>query len=245
MSENITSHPLVLVTGAAHRLGREIALSLANQGFSIGLHYHSSQDAAVQTAAQIEAIGSPAHLLQADLRDPQQINQLFETIASLPYKLSGLVNSAAIMPVSRLDQSGVDIWDEIFSLNLRAAWLCSQKAAKLIMPGSGWIINISDAGINKAWMNYAIYNLSKASLQHLTRLLARTYAPFIRVNAIAPGFVLRNQEILDEDWQRMKRRLPLQESGQLQDIGQAAIFLINQSAITGQTITIDGGYQLV
>jgi NAD(P)-dependent dehydrogenase (short-subunit alcohol dehydrogenase family) len=236
---------LVLVTGAAHRIGRVIALALARNGYAIGLHHLTSAKAAQQTAREIEDIGMPAILLQADLRDPNQIDRLFQELSGLPYPLTGLVNSAAIMPVSRLDNLSVELWDEIFALNLRAAWLCSQKAAHLIQPRNGWIINITDAGTCKVWKQHAAYNLSKSALNTLTRLLARTYAPQIRVNAVAPGLILPPSEMPVETWQKLVQRLPLSKTGKPEDIAQAVIFLVNNPAITGQIISIDAGFQLL
>jgi len=236
---------MVLITGAAHRIGRIIALAFARNGFAIGLHHHTSVDAAKQTAIEIDKIGMPSVLLQGDLRDPNQIDHLFQDLSLLPYQLTGIVNSAAIMPVSRLDEMSVDLWDEIFAINLRAAWLCSQKAARLILPRNGWIINISDAGTSKTWKEHAGYNLSKAALQTLTRLLARTYAPKIRVNAVAPGLILPPPDMADEDWQNLVNRLPLCKPGEPEDIAQTVLFLASNSTITGQIIAIDAGYQLL
>jgi len=245
MTNKTSIPPMVLVTGAAHRIGRVIAVALAKAGYSVGLHFHTSETEARQTAVEIEKLEVPVHILQADLRDPRQIQYLFQKISTLPVELVGLVNSAALMPISRLDQTQVELWDDIFALNLRAAWLCSQQAARLILPRNGWIINITDTGAHKTWTKYAIYNLSKSALQDLTRLLARTYAPQIRVNAIAPGLILRNPVMPEDEWQHLQSRLPLHVSGQPEDIAQAINFLIQQPAITGQTITIDGGYHIL
>lgn len=240
-----SSAPLVIITGAARRIGREIALLLAKSGFSIGIHYHLSVDDAVQTSQEITKLGGQAILFKADLRDPAQITTLFQQVQKLPMKLIGLINSAAVMPVSRLDTSPVELWDEIFNINVRSAWLCSQHAARIILPGEGWIINLTDAGASNAWTEHAIYNLSKYALQHLTRLQARTFAPQIRVNAIAPGLILQHPETSDLAWNRLQQRLPLSASGTPEEIARAVLFLVNQPAITGQTIVVDGGYQLL
>lgn len=245
MIAEISPSPLVLVTGAAHRIGRAIALALAGRGFAIGLHFHTAAGQAQQTAEEIAALGRSAYLLPADLRDPQQVMAMFSEIASLPNPLTGLVNSAGIMPVSRLDDTSVDLWDDIFTLNLRAAWLCGQQTVQLMQPRPGWIINITDAGAEKTWTKYAAYILSKSALQDLTRLQARTYAPRIRVNAVAPGLILRSPEVTEEEWQHLIQRLPLRESGQPQDIARAVLFLADHPSITGQTIVVDGGYQLL
>ena len=236
---------LVLVTGAAHRIGRAIALALARNGFAIGLHYLTSTKAAQQTAREIEEIGMPVIQLQADLRDSTQIDRLFQELSGSPYPLIGLVNSAAIMPVSRLDDLSVELWDEIFALNLRAAWFCSQKAARLIQPRNGWIINITDAGTSKVWKQHAAYHLSKSALNSLTLLLARTYAPQICVNAVAPGLVLPPPDMPADDWQKLIQRLPLSNTAKPEDIAQTVVFLANNPAITGQILSVDAGYQLL
>jgi pteridine reductase len=243
--DQVGTPQLVLVTGAAHRIGRAIAVALARNGYAIGLHYLTSEKAALQTAREIEEIGMPAIPVQADLRDPNQIDRLFQELSGLPYPLTGLVNSAAIMPVSRLDDLSVELWDEIFAINLRAAWLCSQKAAHLIQPRNGWIINITDAGTSKVWKQHAAYNLSKSALNTLTRLLARTYAPQIRVNAVAPGLILPPSEMPAETWQKLIQRLPLSKIGKPEDIAQTVLFLVNNPVITGQIISVDAGYQLL
>jgi NAD(P)-dependent dehydrogenase (short-subunit alcohol dehydrogenase family) len=236
---------LALVTGGAVRLGREIALGLARDGYGIILHYRSSSEAAEQTAREIEACGVLCTLVQGNLSDPAQIETIFEKVEGLDYPLSVLVNSAAMMPRGNLTDLTVAGWDDTFDLNLRAPWLSAKAAARLMQARGGVIINISDTGARKAWSGFPAYTISKAGLEVLTRLLARTLAPQIRVNAVAPGLILPSDETGAEDWQRLVDRLPAKHSGTPQDIVQAVIFLIHHQYITGETLIVDGGYQLI
>jgi pteridine reductase len=178
--------PLALVTGAAHRLGKSFALTLARQGFDILLHYHSAEAEARQTQAEIESLSRRVSLVQADLTDPARIQSLISNLQSL----NVLVNSAAFMPHGNVDSLSIENWDTSIDLNLRAPFLLAQECAKKMAEG-GLIVNITDVGARKAWSRYPSYTVSKAALESLTRILARALAPKIRVNAIAPGFVLQ------------------------------------------------------
>jgi NAD(P)-dependent dehydrogenase (short-subunit alcohol dehydrogenase family) len=237
--------PLALVTGAAHRIGRAIALELARQGFAIGLHFFHSQEGAQQTAADLSAIGAPVYLLPANLADPSQVGDLFARVAQLPHPLRVLVNSAAIMPHGNLRAMPVEEWDAVLDLNLRAPWLCSRAAAELMESSGGVIINITDSGAGKSWTGYSAYVVSKAALETLTRLLARTLAPTVRVNAVAPGLILPSTNLPAEQWQRLVNRLPLQAAGQPADVAQAVLFFIRNPYVTGQILAVDGGSQLI
>ncbi len=237
--------PLALVTGAAHRIGRAIALELARQGFAIGLHYFRSEEEAQQTAAELTATGAPAFLLPADLADPAQVEDLFARVAQLPHPLQVLVNSAAVMPRGDLRALPVEDWDAVLNLNLRAPWLCARAAATLMESSGGVIVNITDSGARKSWTGYPAYVVSKAALEALTRLLARALAPAVRVNAVAPGLILPSAELSAEQWQRLLGRLPLQAAGQPSDVARAVLFFVQNPYVTGQILAVDGGYQLI
>ena len=231
---------LALVTGAAHRLGKVFALSLARQGFDLLLHYRQSSDAARQTQTEVESLGRRATLLQADLTDPVQIQSLVSAFDSLQI----LVNSAAFMPSGNVDALTLQNWDTALDLNLRAPFLLAQECSKKMTDG-GLIVNITDVGAQKAWSRYPSYTVSKAALESLTRILARALAPKIRVNAIAPGFVLQSDIVADEEWQRLINRIPLKRPARTDEIASALEFLLQNEYITGQTIVIDGGYSLI
>ena len=231
---------LALVTGAAHRLGKVFALTLARQGFDILLHYHRSRDEALLAKAEIESVGRNVTLAQADLTDPSQIPTLLSNIENL----SVLVNSAAYMPAGNMDALSLENWDTTLDLNLWAPFLLAQEASKNMTNG-GLIVNISDVGAQKAWSRYASYTVSKAALDSLTRILARALAPEIRVNAIAPGFVLQSDIVPAEEWERLIKRVPLKRPARTEEIASALEFLLKNGYITGQTIVVDGGYSLI
>ena len=231
---------LALVTGAARRLGKAFALTLARQGFDIVLHFHQSSEAASQAQQQIEAVGRRVILAPADLTNPADIESLVGNLSSLDV----LVNSAAFMPAGNVGALTIENWDTTLDLNLRAPFLLSQGCAKKMSSG-GLIVNISDVGAQKAWSRYPSYTASKAALESLTRILARALAPEIRVNAIAPGLVLQSDIVPDEEWQRLVQRVPLQRPALPEEVASALDFLLKNKYMTGQTIVVDGGYSLV
>jgi len=231
---------LALVTGAAHRLGKSFALTLARAGYDIVLHYHLAEEEALQTKAEIESLSRNVTLAQADLADPAQIYSLLSTIQSLDV----LVNSAAFMPSGNVDALSIESWDISLDLNLRAPFLLSQECAKKMNDG-GLIVNITDVGAQKAWSKYPSYTVSKAALESLTKILARALAPKIRVNAIAPGFVLQSDIVSVAEWERLIGRIPLKRPARTEEITSALEFLLHNQYVTGQTIVVDGGYSLL
>ena len=236
--------PLALVTGAAHRLGKFFALTLARRGYAILLHYRSDPGMAGGTADEIRALGVPVYLVQADLTIPSQIPNLFSKLDSLSHPFKVLVNSASVMQRADLRTISADDWDATFALNLRAPFMLAQYTAKKMVEG-GLIINITDAGAHKLWTGYPAYLVSKAGLEVLTRLLAKTYAPAIRVNAIAPGLVLPPMNISGVEWEKLVQRLPQKQPVKLEEVAAALAFLLDNPSITGQTIVVDGGYSLI
>lgn len=234
------SSPLALVTGAAHRLGKVFALTLARRGYDIVLHYHRSAEAALQTKEELESVGSRVTLAQADLTDAVQIQSLVSSLEPLNL----LVNSAAFMPSGSVDALSLENWEASLDLNLRAPFLLAKETSKKMTRG-GLIVNISDVGAQKAWSRYPSYTVSKAALESLTKILARAYAPDIRVNAIAPGFVLQSDIVPAEEWERLIKRVPLKRPARPEEIASALEFLLQNEYMTGQTIVVDGGYSLV
>jgi len=210
----------------------------------VGIHYYRSAVPAAETAALVQNLGQPAVLLQADLRQPAEIERLFSELDKLPYQLAVLVNSAAeMLRIPVMDLTSED-WDAALDLNLRAPLLCSQAAARRMGETGGLIINISDAGTGRTWTGYPAYIVSKAGLEALTRLLARALAPRIRVNAIAPGLILPSEETSLEDWQRLVRRVPMQRAGEPEEVAHTVTFLLHNQYVTGESLAVDGGYRL-
>jgi NAD(P)-dependent dehydrogenase (short-subunit alcohol dehydrogenase family) len=143
-----------------------------------------------------------------------------------------------------VDLLSLENWDQSLDLNLRAPFLLAQEASKKMTDG-GLIVNITDVGAQKAWSRFPSYTVSKAALESLTKILARAYAPKIRVNAIAPGFVLQSDIVPAEEWDRLIKRVPLKRPARPEEIASTLEFLLKNEYITGQTIVVDGGYSLV
>ncbi len=238
--------PLALITGAAHRLGRAFALSLARQGYAILLHYNHARDEAESAAAEIRALDVPVFLAQADLTDPHAALGLFRVVDKSAHPLKALVNSAATMQRADARALSVSDWDATLNLNLRAPFILAQQAqSRMRSAGGGLIVNITDVGAEKSWSGFPAYTVSKAALSSLTKVLARSFAPSVRVNAIAPGLVLPADDFPPEEWERLVDRLPLQRPADVDEVTAALEFLLKNEYITGQTITVDGGYSLI
>jgi NAD(P)-dependent dehydrogenase (short-subunit alcohol dehydrogenase family) len=244
MDQDTPIPPLALITGAARRLGSAMAVTLARRGYAIALHYYHSADDARALAATIRETGVSVYPISANLTCEEEIDHLFDAIANLPNRLQVLVNSAALMRPGRLDVLSSKEWDEVMALNLKAPFICTKKAIPLMEQGKGLVVNIIDAGWDKAWTGYGAYIVSKAGLESLTRLQARTYAPGIRVNGIAPGLILPPDDLPEVTWQKLVEKTPLKRSGTLDEVCQVLNFLLENSYITGQIIYVDGGFRL-
>jgi pteridine reductase len=231
------------VTGSAHRLGKAFALSLAKMGYAIALHYRGSADEAEKTVNEIRALGVDCIPIRADLTKPEKIDFLFSLVDEFKQPLKVVVNSAAVMPIDKADELELKDWDAAIDLNLRAPFLISQGAAKRMT--NGLIVNITDIGANKAWSRYPSYTVSKAGLESLTKILARAFAPNIRVNAIAPGLVLPSDVVDEETWNKLVDKLPLKRAARLDELTSSLEFLIKNEYITGHTLVVDGGYSLI
>jgi pteridine reductase len=236
--------PMALITGASSRLGHDFAIALAKMGYAIVLHYHDGVGKAQATAGEIQTIGVPVNVFQCDLADPVQIESLFSFVDSLGFSFRILVNSAAIMNRGDLHKFAPDEFNTTMDLNLRGPLLCAQSAI-VRMKSGGLIVNISDVGAQKNWIGYPIYVVSKAGLDTLTRLLARTYAPDIRVNGIAPGLVYESEGLESGEWNKLVKKVPLQRAAKPEEIVGVLEFLIKNEYVTGQTIVVDGGYSLL
>jgi NAD(P)-dependent dehydrogenase (short-subunit alcohol dehydrogenase family) len=243
--------PLALVTGGAQRLGRAFALTLAYQGYAVLVHYHHSNQQAVKVVEDIMTFGVPAFSVQADLTLAEEVGSVFlmaDSLLEAPdtnlSHFSVLVNSAAVIPRGDALTLPIAEWDAALDLNLRAPFLCAQQAC-LRMKRGGLIVNVSDIGAEKAWSRFPSYTVSKAALESMTRVLARAFAPSVRVNAIAPGLVLPSKNVTNEEWERLIGRLPLKRPATTEEVASALEFLLKNEYITGQTVVVDGGYSLL
>ncbi len=227
----------ILVTGAAKRIGRGIALRLAAEGARPLIHYGRSRSEAEATAA--ECGGAP--LFRADLEKVDEIARMFAEIAERAGRLDGLVNNAARF--TRLDPLEITEadWDFIHSVNLKAVFFCCQHAARLMLAsGGGRIVNISSLGGLRPWAEHAHYCASKAGVIMLTRALAKAFAPSITVNSVAPGVIPFPD--IDERGLRMIEETPARRGGTPDEIAEAVLYFLRASNfVTGQVLAVDGG----
>jgi NAD(P)-dependent dehydrogenase (short-subunit alcohol dehydrogenase family) len=231
--------PRVLITGAAKRIGRVIALDLAEHGFRVAIHYHTSRKEAEEVA---QACGG-VPLFQADLTKISDIRRLFREVDEQMGPLDGLVNNAArFTRFDPLDVTEAD-WDFIHDVNLKAAFFCCQEAARRMKTsGSGRIVNISSLGGLRPWSQHAHYCASKAGLIMLTKALAKAFAPQITVNSVAPGVI--SFDNTDQEARSMIAATPMRREGKPEDVAEAVrFFLTATDFITGQIMAVDGGLE--
>jgi pteridine reductase len=230
-----------LVTGGGKRVGRAIVLGLAQRDVRVVVHYHGSAAGAADVVAEIERGGGKAYAIQADLRDPRAAEQLVHASAERLGGLDILVNSAAIMLRTPLEQVTPAQWDEMFAINLRAPFFTSRAAAAVMAERGGVIVNIADLAGLEAWPAYVPHGITKAGVIQMTRALAKTLAPRIRVNAVAPGTVLLPESWSAEDAARLVRTTPLQRLGEPTDVAHAVVYLLEADYVTGDVLVVDGG----
>lgn len=242
---------VALITGSAHRVGKAIALALAREGAHIVVHYGGSAQAAQETVKEIKSLGVQAIKVQADLRDPAQIDALFAEVEAHFGRLDVLVNSAASFQRQAFDDITLDDWKDVLQTNLRAPFLCTQRAARLMRqterPANepAAVINIADLSGVFPWHEYVQHGVSKAGIIHLTKVSANELGPEVRVNAIAPGAVLPPPGMSSAAWERFGDHLPVKRTGSAEDVAQTVVFLARQDFITGALIPVDGGEHLV
>jgi len=235
-----------LVTGAGVRLGRAIALGLAEQGCDLVLHCRSSRKAAVALQTEIEALGRDAIVLCADLSMPVQTLQLARDAEKESGGIDILVNSAAIFRPTPLEKLDIKELDAFLDINLKSPYiLCSEIGKKMKKRGHGVIINMACVSAFRAWKAYVPYSISKAGVVSLTVGLAKLLGPEVRVNAIAPGTVLPPETMSREESDREAQRVPLKKIGTPADIVAAVLYLAGAEFVTGQVLCVDGGRAIV
>jgi len=246
-------HKVALVTGGAHRVGKAIALALADAGAHVVIHYGTSEAEAHDTVREIKSRGVQALAVQADLADEDAITRLFAAVSERFDRLDVLVNSAANFVRQPFDDVTVEGWKTVMQVNLRAPFFCTQQAARLMravrrpadQPAA--IINISDLSGIYPWQNFAQHGIAKAGVLHLTKVAARELAPAVRVNAIVPGAILAPGDMAPDSprWQRMGESVPLGRTGHPRYVAETVIFLARNDYVTGAVIPVDGGEHLI
>ena len=236
----MTPAKTVLVTGAAKRLGRAIALHLASAGWNVAIHYHGSAEEAESAADAVRALGVKAATLKANLSREEETTGLIARAAAELGPLTALVNSASIFENDDWQSASRASWDAHMETNLRAPFVLSQAFARQVT-GKGAIVNIIDQRVLKPTPQFVSYSLSKAGLHWLTTTLAQALGPNIRVNAIGPGPTMRNARQSEEDFTRQRDATILNRGAEPEDVAKAVRYLLEADAVTGQMLAVDGG----
>lgn len=235
----------VLVTGAAKRLGRAIALRLARDGYDVAIHYRSSKPDAEALAAEIKALGRRTALVDGELSKEAEVATIVPRASAALGHLTALVNSASVFEDDRVETATRASWDKHIDTNLRAPLVLSQAFAKQLPAGArGGIVNIVDQQVLNLTPQFLSYTVSKAGLWTLTRTLAQALAPAIRVNAVAPGPSLKADRQSQANFDAHVQATLLQRPSAPEDIAGAVAYLLSAPAVTGQMIVVDSGQHL-
>ena len=242
---------VALVTGGARRIGRGIALALAEAGADVAITYLNSQDEASATVSEIAALGRHGLDLKCDVRAEESVCAMVGEVVSQFGRLDLLVNNAAVFDSAALDVLSVERWDAVFETNVRGPFLMAREALPHLRQTGGRIVNIGSLGGIRAWANHAHYCASKAALHMLTEAMAKAFAPEVSVNCVAPGWIHMDRATDGADGESGERALrfaektPLGRNGTVEDVARAVLFFAAGSAfVTGQILTVDGGLGL-
>lgn len=233
-----------LITGGALRLGRAIALDLAERGFGVAIHANSSVDEAQQLADEIQSEGGRAWAVQADLSKSEQAVAAIEEALSLAGNVDILVNNASIFEPDTVDDLNEELWDQHFNIHLKSPTFMSNALAQHLGDAEGLIVNIIDQRVWRLNPTFFSYTLSKSALWTATQTMAQALGPNIRVNAIGPGPTLKNDRQNDEDLRQQVDALILQRGPDLSEFGATIRYLWEAKSVTGQMIALDGGQHL-
>jgi NAD(P)-dependent dehydrogenase (short-subunit alcohol dehydrogenase family) len=234
-----------LVTGGARRIGREIALTLARAGADVAITFRNSEIEARQTALEIESLGCRSVAVECDVRSEASVRSAIEDVLGEFGRLDLLVNNAGAFESSALEQISVDAWDRVFETNARGPFLMAREAIPHLRAAHGRIVNIGSLGGMHAWAGHAHYCGSKAALHMLTQAMAKSFAPEVSVNCVAPGWIALDEQTEDAAV-HFAAKTPMRRNGTADDVAQAVLFFAaGPQFITGQILTVDGGLGLV
>ncbi len=236
---------VVLITGAAKRLGAVIAKQLHEQGFKVVIHYHHSKKEAEDACNSFNTIRKDsAAIVHGNIDDIANCQRIIQEAYNIFEQLDALINNASSFYPTPVGSVNLKQWDDLLGSNLKGPFFLSQAAAPFLKRANGNIINITDIHGERPLKNYPVYSIAKAGLIMLTKSLARELGPSIRVNAIAPGPILWPNEktlLSDTAKEHIIEKTCLKRKGTPQDIAQTVLFLLEQGYITGQVIAVDGG----
>lgn len=240
----MTERRVTLVTGGARRVGAAIVRAFAAEGDAILLHHGSSPADAETLASEIRARGGEVHVFAADLGEPDAPSRVVDETMRVFGKLDVVVSSASVMLNQPFDTVSPSDWDKVSAVNLRAPFFLSQAAARVMKPGSS-IIHMCDHLANEARFPHLIaHQATKAGVANLVATLAGTLAPNIRVNGVAPGLVLKPDDLSEDRLRAFLSDVPLGRSGTPEDVAHAILYLVSAPYVTGTVLQVDGGRHL-
>jgi len=236
-----------LVTGAAKRVGRAIALAMAGRGMDIVVHFRSSASEAQATAEAVQRLGRRAVSVRADLALEEEVEALAEQAVQAFGKIDVLVNSAALFYRTPLEKLTAQDWEQFLRVNLTGPFLLARRLGlEMRRRGEGKIVNVADVAGIAPWPDFLPYSVSKAALIAMTQGLAKARAPEVQVNAVAPGSVLLPEEYGEKEREAIVRAIPLKRIGDPADVAHTVLFLLEGSDfITGQVVVVDGGRSII
>lgn len=232
---------VALVTGGAVRLGRAMALALAERGMRLAVHYNRSADEATELCESIVAMGGEADAFGEDLGEPGAAERLARRVVDAMGGVDVLVNSASVFPSEALEETDEALWDHTLAVNLKAPFFLIRHLARTLRERRGVVVNMADLAGMHPWARYAAHGISKAGLIHLTRVAARVLAPEVRVVGIAPGAVLPPVDTGEAELERMARLAALDRIGSADDVVKALNYLLDADFVTGEVLVVDGG----
>src|SRR5215210_5481024 len=235
---------VAVVTGGAVRVGRAISLALAGEGMRLVVHYNSSSQAADELCAEIRRGGGEAVAVGGDLASVDEVRRVAEDAERAFGGIDVLVNNASVFPPEALEETDEALWDHTLAVNLRAPFFLIKHLAPTLRARRGVVVNLCDLAGLQPWGAYAAHGISKAALAHLTRVAARSLAPEVRVNGIAPGAVLPPESMTGEELEAIARSTPLRRLGSPGDVVGALLYLLRADFVTGEVMVVDGGRML-
>jgi len=234
---------VAFITGAAKRIGKGIALALAEEGMHVAITYRNSADEAQQTVRELEAFGVRAAAIRASLREPQSIQSAVAQAAADFGRLDILINNAGRFETEVLEKISLEQWDAMFETNTRGPFLAAQAAHPHLKAARGRIINIGSLGGLHPWPTHGHYCTSKAALHMLTQVMSKAFAPEISVNCVAPGMIVNGDA--SAEYEHFAHKTPMRRNGTTEEVAAAVLFFATgPHFITGQLLGVDGGLGL-
>ena len=238
------SGKVALITGGAHRVGKAITLMLAHAGASVVINYCSSAEAARETTDQVKTLGVDALALQCDVASWDSVKAMAKAVQERFGRIDIVINSASDFQRTPFPSDEVETWQRVTSVSIDGSFFICNSFVPLMPSSGGAIVNILDMAAFQPWPNFMAHGVGKAGMLALTRQLALELAPTIRVNAVAPGYVLPPPHFGESQIARTEARIPLQRWGTPEDVAGAVRYLLEADFVTGEVIVVDGGERL-